>query len=70
MRRITIRNLKSQKTVKPHVFDVLVDEDEVFFEVKTKSNENEIIALTDIIEQISSSGSRPRKYLLNKPKPI
>ena len=57
MKRITIRNLKSQKAAKPRIFDVLVDGDEVFFEVKNGHKGNEIITLSDIMDQISSAES-------------
>jgi len=52
MRKITIRNLKSEKAAKPRLFDAIVDGNEVFFEVKA-SKGNEIIALSDIMDQIS-----------------
>ena len=51
MKRITIRNLLSPKAAKPRVFDLLVDDDEVYFEVKAKNNENEVIALADVMKQ-------------------
>jgi len=51
MKRITIRNLRSPKSAKPRVFDLLVDDDEVYFEVKAKNNENEVIALADVMKQ-------------------
>lgn len=52
MQRLTIRNLKSPKPVKPRVFDVLIDNDEVYFEIKIGQKGNEVIALSDIMEQI------------------
>jgi len=55
MRRVVIRNLKTQKSVKPRLFDALIDGDNVYFELKAKSSGNEIIALKDILEQIESS---------------
>ena len=67
MRRITIRNLKSPRAVKPHVFDVLVDENEVYFEVKARNNKNEIIALTDVMVQITPSAVRSRTHRRKKP---
>ena len=52
MQRLTIRTLKSPKPVKPRVFDVLIDNDEVYFEIKIGQKGNEVIALSDIMEQI------------------
>ncbi len=65
MKRITIRNLKSQKAAKPRVFDAIVDGDEIYFDVKVGNKGNEVIALSDIMDQISSAESdevhRPQK---------
>jgi len=55
MRRVVIRNHKNPKPVKPRLFDALVDGDDVYFEIKAKPSGSEIIALKDIMEQISSS---------------
>jgi len=55
MRRVVIRNLKNPRPIKPRLFDVLVDGEEVYFEVKAKPGRSEIIALKDVMEQISSS---------------
>lgn len=57
MRRITIRNLKSQKTAKPRVFDVIIDGNEIYFDVKVGNKGNEVIALSDIMDQIASAES-------------
>ena len=57
MRRITIRNLRSQDAAKPRVFDALIDGDEVYLEVKSKNKGNEIIALHDVLEQIAATCS-------------
>jgi len=57
MRRITIRNLKSPKTVKPHLFNALIDCGEVYLEIKTSNKGNEVISLTDIMDQVTSSES-------------
>ena len=54
MRRIAIRNLKSEKTAKPRVFDAIIDGEEVFLEVKVGNRGNEVIALADVMDQISS----------------
>ena len=58
MKRITIRNLKSQKAAKPRVFDAIVDDDgEIHFDVKVGNKGNEVVALSDIMDQISSAES-------------
>ena len=44
MRKITIRNLKSEKAAKPRLFDAIVDGNEVFFEVKA-SKGNAVVQL-------------------------
>ena len=57
MRRVVIRDLKNTRKVKPRLFDALVDGDDVYFEIKAKTNGSEIIALKDVMEQISCSES-------------
>ena len=52
MDRIVIRNSSSPKKVKPRVFDALVEEDKVFFEVKN-GKACEVIALSDVLTQIT-----------------
>lgn len=53
MQRVIIRNTKSSKTVKPRVFDALIDNGEVFFEVKNAKN-SEVISLSDVLKQINN----------------
>lgn len=65
MKRITIRNLKSQKAAKPRVFDAIIDGNEIYFDVKVGNKGNEVIALSDIMEQIASAGS---EEMLRPPK--
>ena len=55
MKRITIRNLKSQKSAKPRVFDAIIDGSEIYFDVKVGNKGNEVIALSDILDQIASA---------------
>ena len=55
MRRVVIRNLKNPKPAKPRLFDALVDGDDVYFEIKAKASGSEVIALKDILEQISTT---------------
>jgi len=58
MHRIVIRNLRNPRKIKPRLFDALIDGDDVYFEIKAKTSGSEIIALKDIMEQISSSNPR------------
>ena len=58
MRRITIRNLQGQGTAKPRLFDALVDGEKVYLEVKSKCGGNVMIALNDVLEQISATASK------------
>ena len=53
MRRVIIRNLDSDKEVKPRVFDVLVDDEhnEIFFDVK-HGKEKDVISLSSVLAQI------------------
>jgi hypothetical protein len=46
--------MNSEKAAKPRMFDVLVDENEVYVEIKHRSRGNEIIAISDIVKQIKS----------------
>ena len=55
MRRITIRNLRSQRNAKPRIFDAIIDGNHIFFEIKSGSRGTEIIALDDIFEQIAAA---------------
>jgi len=68
MRRVTIRNLKSLKPVKPRLFDAIVDKDEVYIEIKNKKQESEIISLEDIYEQIAEPDRPPPKRKNRHPK--
>ena len=54
MQRVVIRNLRSDRKVKPRVFDALVDGDEISFEIKNGKN-NEVILLSDVMEQIEKA---------------
>lgn len=71
MRRITIRNLKSQKAAKPRVFDAIIDGNEIYFDVKVGKKGNEVIALSDIMDQIASAESeevpRPQRDSTQEP---
>lgn len=52
MYRVIIRNSRSKKAVKPRVFDVLLDGNAVFLEVKSGKT-SERIDLKDVISQIA-----------------
>jgi len=64
MHRIAIRNLRSKKTAKPRLFDAIIDGKEVFLEVKVGNRGNEVIALADVIDQISSAESKEEPHPL------
>lgn len=52
MKRIAIRNNRSSRTVKPRVFDAIIDENnQVVLEVKNGANK-ERISLADVMHQI------------------
>lgn len=54
MIRQPIRNHSSSKQVKPRVFDVLIEGDEVYIEVK-QAKERELIKLCDVLMQIEAA---------------
>jgi hypothetical protein len=54
MIRITIRNMKSEKKIKPRVCDAIIDSDEIYLEIKRRNCSNEIVAISDIMKQIVS----------------
>lgn len=54
MQRVVIRNLRSDRKVKPRVFDALVEDNEISFEIKNGKN-NEVIPLSDVLEQIEKA---------------
>ncbi len=52
MKRVEIRNKRSEKAVKPRVFDAIIDDSgEITLEVKN-SKSSETIPLMDVIRQI------------------
>ena len=55
MKRVIIRNLNSDKEIKPRVFDALIDEQthEIFFDVK-QGKEKQVISLTSVLAQIGN----------------
>ena len=52
--RQPIRNTSSNKDTKPRVFDALIEDDEVYLEVKN-AKQREIIRLTDVLRQIEEA---------------
>lgn len=51
MTRVPIRNNSSERTIKPRVFDAIIDGNRVFLEVKV-GKWNERIVLKDALDQI------------------
>lgn len=54
MQRVQIRNSRSEKPIKPRVFDALIDGNSVLLEVKNGKT-SEQIDLEDVISQIHSA---------------
>ena len=52
--RYTIRNLNSTLVTKPRVFDVVFEDQQVFFEVK-QDKRRERVSFEDVIEQIKAA---------------
>lgn len=63
MRRVIIRNLDSDKEVKPRVFDALIDDehDEIFFDVK-HGKEKDVISLSSVLAQINQDRATANTY--------
>ena len=58
--RQPIRNTSSSKDAKPRVFDALIDDDEVYLEVKN-AKQREIVRLTDVLRQIEDARRKANK---------
>ena len=54
MKRYKIRNLNSPQQAKPRVFDIILEDDQVFFEVKQEKR-RERVSFEDVIEQIKAA---------------
>ena len=54
MIRQPIRNYDSIKDAKPRIFDALIDENEVYLEIKN-AKQREIVRLTDVLRQIEDA---------------
>ena len=52
--RQPIRNTSSNKDTKPRVFDALIEDDEVYLEIKN-AKQREIVRLTDVLRQIEEA---------------
>ena len=58
--RQPIRNTNSSKDTKPRVFDALIEDDEVYLEVKN-AKQREIVRLTDVLRQIEEARRKANK---------
>lgn len=58
--RQPIRNTSSSKDTKPRVFDALIEDDEVYLEVKN-AKQREIVRLTDVLRQIEDARRKANK---------
>ena len=58
--RQPIRNTSSNKDTKPRVFDALIEDDEVYLEVKN-AKQREIVRLTDVLRQIEEARRKANK---------
>lgn len=54
MYRQPIRNPKSERPIKPRVFDAIIDQGEVYLEVKNQKR-TEVIKLCDVLRQIEQA---------------
>ena len=54
MKRYKIRNPNSPQETKPRVFDIILEDNQVFFEVKQEKR-RERVSFTDVIEQIKAA---------------
>ncbi len=58
--RQPIRNTSSDKDSKPRVFDALIEDDEVYLEIKN-AKQREIVRLTDVLRQIEEARRKAQK---------
>ena len=58
--RKPIRNTSSDKDSKPRVFDALIEDDEVYLEIKN-AKQREIVRLTDVLRQIEEARRKAQK---------
>ena len=58
--RKPIRNTSSDKDSKPRIFDALIEDDEVYLEIKN-AKQREIVRLTDVLRQIEEARRKAQK---------
>ena len=58
--RQPIRNTSSDKDSKPRVFDALIEDNEVYLEIKN-AKQREIVRLTDVLRQIEEARRKAQK---------
>ena len=58
--RQPIRNTSSDKDSKPRVFDALIEDDEVYLEIKN-AKQRENVLLTDVLRQIEEARCKAQK---------
>ena len=58
--RQPIRNTSSDKDSKPRVFDALIEDNEVYLEIKN-AKQREIVRLTDVLRQIEEARLKAQK---------
>ena len=58
--RQPIRNTSSDKDSKPRIFDALIEDDEVYLEIKN-AKQREIVRLTDVLRQIEEARRKAQK---------
>ena len=60
--RQPIRNTSSDKDSKPRVFDALIEDDEVYLEIKN-AKQREIVRLTDVLRQIEEARRKAKNNM-------
>ena len=60
--RKPIRNTSSDKDSKPRVFDALIEDDEVYLEIKN-AKQREIVRLTDVLRQIEEARRKAKNNM-------
>lgn len=61
LKRVSIRNIHSKYKRNPRVFDVVLIDKKVFFEVKTGKDQLERIPFEDVIQQVETAVLEERK---------
>ena len=55
MKRYQIRNLDSPRPVKPRVFDIVMEDNEAYIEVKRSKSQCERVKITSVISQLEKA---------------